>query len=101
MTAPPKGPTRRGPRVRFGIIPDYVGQGGGLRLSGVAPGGPAERAGIAAGDTVIRFGRFEIEDIYGLMEALSAHSPGDRIEVVVKRDDREETFEVTLEAPGR
>ena len=64
-------------------------------------GGPAERAGIAAGDTVIRFGRFEIEDIYGLMEALSAHSPGDRIEVVVKRDDREETFEVTLEAPGR
>ncbi|MFQ5422212.1 MAG: M28 family peptidase, partial [Anaerolineae bacterium] len=44
-------------RAYLGTIPDYVGEGdGGVKLSGVRAGGPADKAGLQGGDIIIEFG---------------------------------------------
>ena len=48
----------------FGSIPDYGAdnQGGGVKLSGVSEGGPAQKAGVRAGDVVTKFGEEAVEN---------------------------------------
>jgi S1-C subfamily serine protease len=65
-------------------------------LSGVSGGGPAEAAGLRAGDILIRLGTFEIADLYALTEALQTLQPGDQVDAVVIRDGVEVTLPVTL-----
>ena len=43
---------RQGSRPDFGSIPDFGGNKPGYPLGGVAGGGPAEKAGLKAGDVV-------------------------------------------------
>jgi hypothetical protein len=74
------------PRPYFGSVPDMAGDGsGGLRLSGVTPGGPADKAGVKAGDVVVEFGGTKVTDLYTYQDALTAHKPGDVVTVVVLR----------------
>ncbi|MBI4612311.1 MAG: M28 family peptidase [Planctomycetes bacterium] len=101
-TAPPPAASGRGVRVRFGVLPDYsAGDVGGLRITGVSAGGPAARAGLLAGDVIVRFGRFKIGSIYDYTEALGSFGPGDEVEVEVRRGSEEKTFRATLEGAGR
>jgi S1-C subfamily serine protease len=74
-------------RVYLGTIPDYTNRGGppGLPLSGVASGGPAERAGLRAGDVVIEVGGRTIENIYDYTFALESLKVGVPVEIVVDR----------------
>ncbi|HEX6737676.1 MAG TPA: M20/M25/M40 family metallo-hydrolase [Vicinamibacteria bacterium] len=91
----------RGFRVWVGGVPDYGQEGPGVRFSGVSPGSPAERGGIQDGDVLVRFGPKEIRNIYDYTYALGEHQPGDRVSVVVKRDGKDVTLELTLSArPG-
>jgi len=70
----------------LGTIPDF-GEvaGGGLRLSGVRAGSPAEQAGLQAGDVVIEFGGKEVLNIYDYTYALRDHAPGDTVAIKVRR----------------
>jgi len=71
----------------LGTIPDFGEvEGGGLRLSGVREGGPAETAGLQAGDVVIEFGGKEVLNIYDYTYALRDHAPGDTVMIKVRRD---------------
>lgn len=71
----------------LGTVPDFGEvEGGGLRLSGVRAGSPAERAGLQAGDVVIEFGGKEVLNIYDYTYALREHAPGDRVMIKVRRD---------------
>jgi S1-C subfamily serine protease len=81
-----------------GGVPDYSHEGPGVGFSGVSPGSPAERAGIQAGDVLVRFASREIRDIYDYTRILGEHKPGDRVELVVRRDSREVTLTITLAA---
>jgi hypothetical protein len=75
-----------GPRPYFGSVPDMAAdESGGLRLAGVTTGGPAEQAGIKAGDVVIEFGGKKVTDLYTYNDALNAHKPGEVVTVVVRR----------------
>src|SRR5262249_53526005 len=78
--------------------PSFSGEpaGGGVKLDGVSEGSPAEKAGIKAGDIVIKLGGTEVKDLEGYMAALSTHKPGDEVEIVVKREGKEVTIKVTL-----
>jgi aminopeptidase YwaD len=70
----------------LGTIPDFGEvEGGGLRLSGVREGGPAEQAGLQAGDVVIEFGGKEVMNIYDYTYALRDHAPGDTVVIKVRR----------------
>ncbi len=67
---------------------------------GVSPDGPAERAGIKAGDTIIQLGESRIGNLEDFDSALRKFKSGDRVPVTVKRGDEELKFEITLE-PSR
>jgi hypothetical protein len=78
----------------LGTIPDFGEvEGGGLRLSGVREGGPAEQAGLQASDVVIEFGGKEVLNIYDYTYALRDHAPGDTVVIKVRRGD--EVLELT------
>ena len=56
---------RAGLRAYLGTIPDY-GEGSvpGLKISCVSKGGPAEKAGLTAGDIIVDLAGRKIENIY-------------------------------------
>jgi S1-C subfamily serine protease len=75
-------------KVTLGIIPDYSWTGEGLRADGVSPGKSAERAGMQAGDIIIRLGDDEVKGIQTYMEALSHQASGAKTTVVILRDGK-------------
>lgn len=93
----PRG-TMRGIRVYVGTMPDYVGESGGMAVTDVRSESPAEKAGMQAGDIIIKFGDKSIENVYDYTYALGEFNPGDIVEVVVIRDDKEVTLELELGA---
>jgi aminopeptidase YwaD len=72
-------------RVYMGTIPDFGEQVEGMKLSGVREGSPAAKAGLQAGDIIIKFGKVDVKNLYDFTYALGEHKPGDDVEVVVKR----------------
>jgi hypothetical protein len=88
------------PGPRLGIAPDYSTQGG-LGVAGVIDGGPAAKAGLKVGDLITMLGGKEISSIEDYMAVLSAHKPGDVVELVVKRGQSSITVSATLEGRSR
>jgi hypothetical protein len=87
----------RGFRASLGTIPDFTYEGGdGVRLSGVKPGSPAERAGLREGDLLVGMDGTPIRSLRDFVGVLRRHEPGDQVEVVVLRDGTEVRVKVTL-----
>jgi S1-C subfamily serine protease len=57
----------------------------GVLIQDVAPDGPAEQAGVQAGDIVVEFDGEPMTTAEGLGEAIRSHEPGDRVDVVIVR----------------
>lgn len=75
-------------KVTMGIMADYAFGGPGVKVDGVSPEKPAERAGIKAGDLVTKIGDYSTNDIYQYMEALGKFEKGQKAMVEVKRGDQ-------------
>jgi hypothetical protein len=80
----------------LGTIPDYTQTEGGVLLSGVREGGPAEQAGLRGGDVVVMFDGVSVDNIYDYSYALRSRKPGQRVEVTVQRAGDRKTLTVTL-----
>jgi aminopeptidase YwaD len=91
---------RRGFKVRTGVIPEFGYDGPGLKLSGVSGGSPADKAGLKAGDIVVRFGTREIRNIYDYMYGLGDHKAGETVVLTVHRGKETLEIPVTLAAGG-
>ena len=92
---------RQGSGVYLGTVPDMgAADVKGMQLSGVRPGSPADQGGLKAGDIIIKFGGKPVTNIYDYTDALSAHQPGDVVEIVVQRAGTEVTLKVTLGKRG-
>ncbi|HLE60469.1 MAG TPA: M20/M25/M40 family metallo-hydrolase [Thermoanaerobaculaceae bacterium] len=91
---------RRSFKVRTGVIPEFGYEGPGLKLSGVRGGSAADKAGLKAGDIVVRFGPREIRNIYDYMYALGDHKAGETVVLKVLRGKETLDLSVTLEAGG-
>lgn len=76
-------------KVTLGIMPDYTYDGKGVKVDGVSPNRPAEKAGIQKGDIIIQLGDIDITDLRVYMQALSKFEKGQSTTVKVKRDDKE------------
>jgi aminopeptidase YwaD len=85
-----------GRKVWVGTIPDFAGEVDGYKISGVSEGGPAQLGGLQGGDIIIKFGEKKISNIYDFTYAIADFVPGDKVKVIVKRDEEELTFELTL-----
>lgn len=83
-------------RVYVGTVPDMSTQADGFKLSGVSDGSPAEKAGLKAGDIIIKFGGKDVKNIYDYMYAIQDHKPGEEVDVLVKRGEEEISLKVTL-----
>jgi membrane-associated protease RseP (regulator of RpoE activity) len=80
----------------FGSQPAYGVEVKGVKLDGVTEGSPADKAGLKAGDIIVKFGGQPVEDLESYMDALSRRKPGDMVEVVVLREGKETTLKATL-----
>jgi S1-C subfamily serine protease len=66
-----------------------------LKLDGVRPGSPAERAGLRAGDVVVRLGQVPVKNVYDYTYALGDLKAGQEVEVVIRRDNQPVTLKIT------
>jgi S1-C subfamily serine protease len=80
----------------FGSVPDMDNSVGGIFLAGVTDGSPAQKAGLKQGDTILKMGGTEIPDLMAMTTLLRAKKPGDTIEVVFLRDNKEKKVPVIL-----
>jgi putative serine protease PepD len=69
---------------------------GGVEVQDVTPGGPAQRAGLRAGDVVVSVDGREVSEPGDVTDALDGNEPGDSVEIEVERDGARERLEVTL-----
>ncbi len=80
----------------LGTVPDYMQTEGGVLLSGVRAGGPAEKAGLKGGDVIVRFDGIRVDNIYDYTFALRSRKPGQDVRITVKRDGKDVQLVATL-----
>lgn len=86
-------------RPVFGIVPDASRDGQGLTVADVLPGGPADRAGIKTGDAITAFAGQKISGLADLEKALEKCQAGQKVRVVIRRDQQTLEVEATLAPP--
>jgi membrane-associated protease RseP (regulator of RpoE activity) len=60
--------------------------GGGVRVEGVSPGGPAAEAGVRAGDVIVAIETKPVTTGRELVKAMEAIEPGQKVELDLRRD---------------
>jgi S1-C subfamily serine protease len=73
----------------LGTIPDMTGTPGGVRLTGVRAGSPAEQAGLQAGDVITAIGAKPVANLFDMTDALRSHQAGDTVSIGVTRGDKQ------------
>jgi S1-C subfamily serine protease len=80
------------------VIPDFgESERGGVRVGGVRPGSPAEKAGVRTGDLIVAFSGLSVRTLEDFTFALRGRRPGDRVEVTVEREGAARRLNATLE----
>jgi len=80
--------------VTMGVMPDYTYSGAGLRCDGVTDGRPAQKAGLKAGDIILKVGDHNISSMDSYMQMLGKFQKGDKAKVKFKRGNEELETEV-------
>lgn len=91
----------------MGASLDSAYEGEGARIAGepapdgtppIRPDGPADQAGLRAGDIIVKIDDKPVAGSRELIVAIRSKTPGDRITLTIRRNGSEETVEVTLGA---
>lgn len=69
---------------------------GGVALTDVTSGGPADKAGLQKDDVIQEIGGKKVDSMDDLVREIRARKPGDKVEVKIERDGEEKTITVTL-----
>jgi len=62
--------------------------GGGVRVDGVSPGGPAAEAGVKPGDVIVAIDAKPVATGRELVKAMEAVEPGQKVELGLRRDGK-------------
>lgn len=88
-------PTNTGPEGV--VIGARLGDGNdGIAVNELAPDGPAEKAGLHAGDVIVGIGDMQIRDYQSFIPTLSQHKPGDQVTLKIRRDGKYIELPVTF-----
>ena len=68
------------------------------RGDAIAEGGPADKAGLKAGDVITKVGNIEVGRAGSISTLIGEYKVGDTVQLTYIRDGEEKTTEVTLEA---
>jgi hypothetical protein len=93
--AGPSGPGGTGGAF-LGIGADLRAGWDGVRLGSIVPGSGAERAGLQAGDVLVRLDDTGLQAFADLRALLDRHRPGDTLRLVYLRDGLDRATSVTL-----
>jgi hypothetical protein len=88
---------RRAFSVTLGIIPDYGSSSDGMKVGGIRPKGPAEKAGLKAGDVIVKMAGKKVMNIYDYMGVLGELKQGDIVGVEVMREGKRLNFEAIMQ----
>jgi Zn-dependent M28 family amino/carboxypeptidase len=72
-------------RVYLGTIPNYADSNDGLLLDGVRDDSPAAKAGLKAGDKIVKLAGHDVRNVYDYTFALGEMKAGQEYEVEVMR----------------
>jgi formylglycine-generating enzyme required for sulfatase activity len=81
--------------VYVGTIPNYGDSSDGLILDGVRPDSPAAKAGLRAGDKIVRLAGQDVRNVQDFKSALDKMKAGQEYEVEVVRGSQRLTLKVT------
>lgn len=84
-------------KVTLGVMPDYLYTDDGMRIDGVRPDRPADKAGIIKGDIVIKMGDIDIKNMDDYMKALGAFEPGSTTDISIIREGKTMTKSLTFD----
>ncbi|MGW0483707.1 trypsin-like peptidase domain-containing protein [Nonomuraea sp. NPDC003214] len=98
--------TGKAKRPKIGIVLDPEWRGEGVRIasgnrSGRPPvdaGGPAEKAGLKAGDVILEVDGLRLQDGNELIALIRSKAPGSKIEIKYERDDQEHIATLVVSA---
>ncbi|MFI9556947.1 S1C family serine protease [Nonomuraea endophytica] len=98
--------TGKAKRPRIGIVLDKNYRGQGVRIASepdqgrqpVDAGGPAEKAGLKAGDVILEMDGLRLQDGNELIALIRAKAPGSKITVKYERAGQERTATLTVVA---
>ena len=82
-------------RVYLGTIPNYADSNDGLKLDGVRDDSPAAKAGLKAGDKIVKMAGREVKNVYDYTYALGEMKAGQEYEVEVVRGSERLTLKIT------
>ncbi len=73
-------------------------EGDGILITDVLEGGAAKAGGVKKGDILAKINGVAVKTSPELQEQVSRYKPGDKMNLVIKRDGKDITLEVTLKA---
>jgi hypothetical protein len=82
-------------RVYLGTIPNYADSNDGLKLDGVRDDSPAAKAGLKAGDKIVKMAGHEVKNVYDYTYALGEMKAGQEYEVEIMRGNERLTLRIT------
>ena len=82
-------------RVYLGTIPNYADSDDGLTLDGVRDDSPAAKAGLKAGDKIVKLAGREVRNVYDYTYALGEMKAGQEYEVELIRGGQRMTLKIT------
>lgn len=92
-------PGTGGTGVRLGTIPDYTYAGVGVKIDGTIPDSPAHKAGLIAGDILLKIDTHIIDQgLKSLAQILRLYQPGDQVAIGFQRGQENRQVDVTLGA---
>jgi aminopeptidase YwaD len=85
-------------RVYLGTVPNYAESSDGMLLDAVRDDSPASKAGLKAGDKIVKLAGREIKNVYDYTYALGEMKPEQEYEVEVLRDGQRVSVKLTPQA---
>ena len=92
---------RTGFSVSLGTVPSYADSTDGLVLDGVRDGSPAEKAGIKAGDKIVKLAGKDVRNVMDYTYILGELKAGQEYEVVLLRGAERLTLKIVPAAATR
>src|SRR5258708_11640006 len=92
-------PPERAPRPYLGIQAEPTSDKSdrtGVLVHGATPGSPADKAGIKSGDEIIKVDDRNVKDFDDLINMLENHKAGDKLNLLIRRDGKEQKLIATL-----
>ena len=91
-------PRTGGFRVYLGTIPSYADSDNGLLLDGVRDDSPAAKAGLKAGDRIVKIGTRDVKNVYDYTAALGEMKAGEEYPIEVVRGTERLSLKIKPEA---